>query len=39
MGIERIVMLFTGERAIREVVAFPRTQGGEDVLLDGPRPL
>jgi len=35
-GIDRIVMLLAGETAIREVIAFPLNQQGEDVLMNAP---
>ncbi len=35
-GVERIVMLLCGEEAIREVIAFPLAQNGEDLLMGAP---
>ncbi|WKZ56870.1 MAG: aspartate--tRNA ligase [Bdellovibrionota bacterium] len=35
-GIERIVMLLAAEEAIREVIAFPLNQNGEDLLMQAP---
>ena len=35
-GIDRIVMLLAGEQAIREVIAFPLNQQGQDLLLNAP---
>ncbi|HYG27003.1 MAG TPA: aspartate--tRNA ligase [Caulobacteraceae bacterium] len=35
-GIDRIVMLLAGESAIREVIAFPLNQQGEDLLMKAP---
>ncbi|RIK99949.1 MAG: aspartate--tRNA ligase, partial [Proteobacteria bacterium] len=35
-GVERIVMLLAGEEAIREVIAFPLAQNGEDLLMGAP---
>jgi len=35
-GIDRIVMLLAGENAIREVIAFPLNQQGEDLLMGAP---
>src|SRR5690606_32729285 len=32
-GIDRIVMLLAGETAIREVIAFPLNQPGQDLLM------
>ena len=35
-GIDRIVMLLAGQTAIREVIAFPLNQQGEDLLMNAP---
>jgi aspartyl-tRNA synthetase len=35
-GIDRIVMLLAGQEAIREVIAFPMNQQGEDLLMNAP---
>ena len=35
-GIDRIVMLLAGETAIREVIAFPLNQQGQDLLMNAP---
>ena len=35
-GIDRIVMLLAGQQAIREVIAFPLNQQGEDLLMKAP---
>jgi aspartyl-tRNA synthetase len=35
-GIDRIVMLLAGQQAIREVIAFPLNQQGQDLLLNAP---
>jgi aspartyl-tRNA synthetase len=35
-GIDRIVMLLAGQQAIREVIAFPLNQQGEDLLMNAP---
>jgi aspartyl-tRNA synthetase len=35
-GIDRIVMLLAGQQAIREVIAFPLNQQGQDLLMNAP---
>ncbi|MDX9998495.1 MAG: aspartate--tRNA ligase [Phenylobacterium sp.] len=35
-GIDRIVMLLAGETAIREVIAFPLNQQGQDLMMNAP---
>jgi aspartyl-tRNA synthetase len=35
-GIDRIVALLAGEENIREVIAFPKTQSGQDPLTNAP---
>jgi aspartyl-tRNA synthetase len=37
-GLDRVVMLLCGERSIREVIAFPKTQTGADPMTDAPAP-
>ena len=39
MGIDRTVALFTGERDIREVIAFPKTKSATDLLTGAPAPV
>ncbi|GMR19175.1 MAG: hypothetical protein BMS9Abin34_303 [Patescibacteria group bacterium] len=35
-GIERLVMVFTGEKNTREVTAFPMSSGGQTAVMDAP---
>ncbi len=37
-GIDRTVMLLAGEHNIREVIAFPKNQSGQDLLMGAPSP-
>jgi aspartyl-tRNA synthetase len=39
IGIERILMNFTGEEYLREVQAFPMTRGGQTAVMKAPKPL
>jgi len=39
LGVERLVMILTGEEYLREVQAFPMTSGGKTAIMDAPSEL
>lgn len=39
LGIDRLIMLFAGEENIREVIAFPKNQSAQDLMLGAPSSL
>ncbi|KAH7100340.1 tRNA synthetases class II-domain-containing protein [Auriculariales sp. MPI-PUGE-AT-0066] len=39
LGFDRLMAILCGTRSIRDVIAFPKTSGGADLLFDSPSPI
>jgi aspartyl-tRNA synthetase len=39
LGLDRLVMILAGENTIRDVIPFPKTASGTDLMCDAPAPV